>query len=84
MFLERYDAELDATAVALPLHSFMGKTEQFFDPSTNEEAIKALNRAGQLSLVLVKPGSNSAFQVPQKQVLSIQQMCLMTKLEFNF
>lgn len=69
LVLKRYDAELDATAVALPLHSFIAENEQFFSSSPKKETIDALSRAGQLSLVLVMPGSSSQFQVSTKQYI---------------
>ena len=54
---------MDATAVALPLHPFVGELEQFFNLSPKRETIEALDGAGQLSLVLIMPGSAKQFQV---------------------
>ena len=55
-FYAGYDAELDATAVAVPLHPIRDGEETNWAPSD------ALNQAGHLSLVMVMPGSSGSFE----------------------
>lgn len=55
-FFAGYDAELDATTVAVPLHPIRDGEETNWAPSD------ALSQAGHLSLVMVMPGSSGAFE----------------------